>query len=141
MIATSSRSQTAKRQCCETGNESRLWSILKQKWEKLQKEYNDLEDDRDEHGVMVEKLRDDLKDMTVQREDLERANELLKTDNEELEANAATDKDAATEYEETCEDLNKDVSRQKRELEAPRPRRHVLQAPTPAPNQTRSKKP
>ena len=112
-----------------------------EKWEELQKEYNDLEDDHDEHGVMVEKLQDNLEDMIVQRDYLEKANELLKTDNEELEANAATDKDAAKEYEKTCEDLNKDVSRQKRELEVPRPRRHVLQAPTPAPNQTRSKKP
>ena len=91
---------------------------LKQKWEELQKEYNDLEDDRDEHREMVEKLQDDLKDMTVQRDNCSKANKLLKIDNEKLEANAIIDQDAALEYEETCKDLNNQVSRQKGELEA-----------------------
>ena len=91
---------------------------LKEKWEKLQKEYNDLEDDRDELGEMVEKLGDDLKDMTVQRDELKQANGLLKIENEELETKATIDRDAAAEYEETCEDFNNDVSRQERELKA-----------------------
>ena len=90
---------------------------FKEKWEKLQKEYNDLEDDRDESGVMVEKLRDELKDMTIQRDELKKANGMLKIENEELEGKAVIDKDAATEYEEACEDLNNEVSRQTRELE------------------------
>ena len=90
----------------------------KEKWETLQKEYNDLEDDRDELGEMVEKLGDDLKDMIIQRDELKQANGLLKIENEDLEAKATIDRDAAAEYEETCEDLNKDVSRQTRELKA-----------------------
>ena len=90
---------------------------FKEKWEKLQKEYNDLEDDHDECGVIVDKLRDELNDMTVQRDELKQANGLLKIENEELEANAATDKEAAVEYEEACEELNNDVSRQARELQ------------------------
>ena len=87
---------------------------LKEKLEELQKEYNKLEDDRDEHGEMVKKLRDELEDMTVRRDELEQANGLLQIKNEELEGKAAIDKDAAAEYQETCEDLNKEVSRQER---------------------------
>ena len=95
-----------KQQALDQNNQRRLYNEretyrlggkdLKEKWETLQKEYNNLEDDRDE---------------------LKKANELLKIENEQLETNAAIDKDAATEYEETCEDLNNDVSRQVRELE------------------------
>ena len=91
---------------------------FKEKWEKVQKEYNDLEDDRDEHRVMVEKLQNDLKNMTAQRDNREKANELLKIEYEKLKANAGSDQDAALKYEEACEDLNNQVSQQKRELEA-----------------------
>ena len=110
--------------CDEGENYRRERKDLKKALEKLQKEYNDLEDDRDDCreriedlGVMAEGLRDNLEAMTVQRDDLKEANNLLKIENERLEANAAIDEVAGREYEENCEDLGKEVNRQKRELQ------------------------
>ena len=64
----------------------------------------------------AKELRDDLDDMTVQRDNLQKANDFLLIDNEDLKTSATIDADAAQEYENACEDLEKEVSQQKKEL-------------------------
>ena len=49
---------------------------FKKKWEEVQKEYNDLEDDRDDCVKMIQKLQDNLEEMTVQRDDLKKEAQL-----------------------------------------------------------------
>ena len=57
--------------------------------------------------------------MTVHRDDLQEAKDLLQIDNEDFKTAVTVDEDSAQEEENACEDLEKEVSRQKKE-----PREH-----------------